>query len=121
MEKTFSASLADARAKEEAADATYHKLMKAKQEQEEATSAALEKMEEEMGVRGMTKEESQAEIDALKEQISNDKEFIAQTTKSLEEKKEEWKERQELRAGELAAFSKAIEILHNDDARDLMK
>merc|ERR1719235_51659 len=69
----------------------------------------------------MTKEESQAEIDALKEQISNDKEFIAQTTKSLEEKKEEWKERQELRAGELAAFSKAIEILHNDDARDLMK
>merc|ERR1719506_3496836 len=47
--------------------------------------------------------------------------FIAQTEKSLEEKKAAWKVRSELRAGELAAISKAIYILHNDDARDLFK
>jgi len=36
-------------------------------------------------------------------------------------KKKEWKERKELRTAEIAAFSKAIEILNNDDARDLRK
>jgi hypothetical protein len=39
----------------------------------------------------------------------------------LEEKKAAWKVRSELRAGEIAAISKAIYILHNDDARDLFK
>merc|ERR1712217_342356 len=33
----------------------------------------------------------------------------------------EWKTRSELRAGELGAISKAISILHSDDARDLFK
>jgi hypothetical protein len=121
MEKTFSASLADARAKEASAQELYDKLMETKREQEAATTEALQKMEKEMGARGMTKEESQAEVDALKEQIANDTDFIKQTQASLAEKKEEWKDRQELRAGELAAFSKAISILSNDDARDLMK
>lgn len=38
-----------------------------------------------------------------------------------QKKNEEWKARQELRSGELEAISKAISILHNDDARDLFK
>merc|ERR1719401_725657 len=69
----------------------------------------------------LTKEESQAEIDALTEQVKNDEKFIAQVNGQLATKKEEWKDRQELRAAELSAIAKAIEILHNDDARDLMK
>merc|ERR1719352_1400904 len=121
MEKTFSASLADARAKESEAQSLYDKLMETKREQEAATTEALQKMEKEMGARFMTKEESQAEVDALKEQVANDTKFIEQTQKSWAEKKEEWKDRQELRAAELAAFSKAIAILSNDNARDLMK
>merc|ERR550537_108572 len=120
MEKTFTASLEDARSKEAQAQALYDTLMKTKKAQEAATTEALEKMEVEMGARGQTKEESQAEIDALKEQVANDTKFIAQTTASLAEKKEEWKDRQELRAAELKAFSEAISILHNDDARNLM-
>jgi chromosome segregation ATPase len=39
----------------------------------------------------------------------------------LAKKKAQWKVRSELRAGEIAAISKAINILHNDDARDLFK
>jgi hypothetical protein len=121
MEKTFTASLEDARSKEKQAQALYDTLMTTKKAQEAATTEALEKMEEEMGARGLTKEESQAEIDALKEQVANDTKLIAQTEASLAEKKEEWKDRQELRAAELKAFSEAISILHNDDARNLMK
>jgi hypothetical protein len=121
MQATFTASLADARTKEKEATALYKELMAAKKGQEKAASEALEKMEVEMGARGKTKEESQAEIDALTEQVKNDEKFIKQVTAQLAEKKEEWKDRQELRAAELSAISKAIEILHNDDARDLMK
>ena len=47
--------------------------------------------------------------------------FIGHSEKALAEKKESWKVRSELRDGELAAISKAIYILHNDDARDLFK
>lgn len=121
MQKTFTASLSDAQAKEKEAQDLYDTLMGSKKAQEAATTEALEKMEEEMGARGMTKEQSQAEVDVLKEQVANDTKFIAQTQKSLAEKKEEWKDRQELRASELAAFSKAISILSSDNARDLMK
>jgi len=39
----------------------------------------------------------------------------------LADKKASWKVRQDLRAGELAAISKATFILHNDDSRDLFK
>merc|ERR1719420_301996 len=47
--------------------------------------------------------------------------FIAQTEKALADKKKAWKIRSDLRAGEIAAISKAIYILHNDDSRDLFK
>merc|ERR1719324_26866 len=69
----------------------------------------------------MNKEEAQAEVDALTTQVDNDKKYIKQVEKSLAEKKEEWKDRQALRAAEIAAMNKAISILHSDDARDLMK
>jgi hypothetical protein len=69
----------------------------------------------------LTKEESQAEVDALKEQVANDEKFIDQTNAQLAAKKEEWKDRKELRYKEQEAFSKAIAILHSDDARDLFK
>merc|ERR1719321_1707817 len=69
----------------------------------------------------MNKEESQAEVDALKEQVSNDEKFIKQTETAFAEKKEEWKDRQKLRAQEIEAIEKAISILHSDDARDNFK
>merc|ERR1719498_1526025 len=95
--------------------------MAAKKDQLDKAQTALKDMTAEGGARQMNKEEAQEEIDTLKEQIENDKRFIEETEKSLAEKKQEWKDRKALRAGELAAIAKAIEILHNDDARDLMK
>merc|ERR1719463_731619 len=78
-------------------------------------------MESENGAKGMSRQDSVDERDDLKKQVADDTKFIAQTEKSLAEKKAAWKVRSELRAGELAAISKAIYILHNDDARDLFK
>jgi len=120
MKQTVDISLKEATDKEAAAVASFDKLMKAKTGEKEAAEDALLKMEGENGARGATKEESQAEVDALKEQVSNDNRFIEQTQKSLDEKAEEWKDRSTLRAGEISAISKAIFILSNDDAKDLM-
>jgi len=121
MHQTFDINLKDAQAKEAEAEADYKKLTEAKQGQLDAAREALTKMESEGGAKGMSRQESADEVKALKEQVANDEKFIGQTEKALADKKASWKVRSELRAGELAAISKAINILHNDDARDLFK
>jgi chromosome segregation ATPase len=121
MHQTFSINLKDAQDKEKDSVDEYKKLKSAKEGQLEAARDALNKMEGENGANGMSKQDSQDEVDALKHQVKDDSKFIGQTERALEAKKKSWKVRSDLRAGELAAISKAIYILHNDDARDLMK
>jgi hypothetical protein len=121
MHQTFTINLKDARQTEADSKGEYDKLTKAKQGQLDAARDALNKMEGENGAKGMSKQESQDEVDALKQQVKDDSKFIGQTTKALADKKASWKVRSDLRAGELAAISKAIYILSNDDAKDLFK
>jgi len=121
MHQTFSINLKDATDKESNAKTEYDNLTKAKQGQLDAAQGALNKMESENGAKGMSRQDSEDELNALKKQVQDDTKFIGQTEKALEEKKASWKVRSELREGELAAISKAIYILHNDDARDLFK
>merc|ERR1719174_1717950 len=116
MHQTFEINLKDARTKEEHADTDYEELKEGKEEQLDAAREALNKMESENGAKGMSRQESVDERDALKKQVANDEKFIKQTEKALADKKASWKVRSELRSGELAAISKAIYILHNDDA-----
>jgi len=119
--QTFTDNLAEAEAKEAKAEEVYKKLSASLHDQLDKAQAALQEMDAENSARGLTIEEAQEEVDALKEQIENDLKFIKETQQSLDDMKLSWKERQALRTGELAAISKAIQILHNDDARDLMK
>jgi len=121
MDQTFTTNLNDAQSKEADSKKSFDALTSGKQGQLDAAQSALAKSESENGARGMSKQESVDEVDSLKRQVSNDEKFIKQTETALEDKKKEWKVRQDLRAGELAAMSKAVYILHNDDARDLMK
>jgi len=121
MESDFKANLAAAQKTEEEAVSSYEKLKGSKTDELETAQGALNDMAAENGAKGMSKEKAQEEVDALKAQVANDEKYIEQVSAELAAKKEEWKDRQALRAGELAAISKAIEILSNDDARDLMK
>jgi peptidoglycan hydrolase CwlO-like protein len=57
----------------------------------------------------------------LTSQVEADTKYIKQVKDALAEKKAEWKDRQSLRLKEQEAISKAISILHSDDARDLFK
>jgi len=121
MKSTFESNLADAEAKEEKAIEDYTELKEAKTEQLTTAEDALNKQDGENGAKAMSKEDSETERDALVTQINNDKGFIEATANDLATKKAEWKDRQELRAGEIEAINKAIAILHSDDARDLFK
>jgi len=121
MLDTFKSNLKEATEKEEEAQALYDKLNEAKGDELQTAEDALTKMEKETGARGLSKEEAEEEIEALKKQVENDTKYISQVEEALATKMDEWKARKELRAGELAAISKAISILHSDDARDLFK
>jgi hypothetical protein len=118
---TFTTNLADATSKEEAAEATYDKLKESKEAQKSAAEEALTKLESEGGAAGLSKSQASDEVDLLTTQIADDTKYIAQVTSSLATKKDEWRVRQTLRSGELAAISKAVSILHSDDARDTLK
>jgi len=121
MRETFAANLDDSHHKEDKDAKDYHQLKDAKDSQLNAARDALNRMDSENGAKGMSKEQSEDELDALTKQVKNDKDFIEQTRQALREKTASWKTRQELRSGELGAISKAIYILHNDDARDNFK
>merc|ERR1719287_266557 len=121
MHQTFSINLKDARDTEADAKSAYDKLTASKQGQLDAARDALNKMESENGAKGMSRQDSADEVKALKKQVQDDTKFIGQTEKALAAKKASWKVRSDLRSGELAAISKAIYILHNDDSRDLFK
>eukprot|EP00747_Dinoflagellata_sp_TGD_P157396 gnl/TRDRNA2_/TRDRNA2_177735_c1_seq14.p1 gnl/TRDRNA2_/TRDRNA2_177735_c1~~gnl/TRDRNA2_/TRDRNA2_177735_c1_seq14.p1 ORF type:complete len:700 (+),score=286.78 gnl/TRDRNA2_/TRDRNA2_177735_c1_seq14:74-2173(+) len=121
MLSTFKTNLKDATDKEDQTQKEYDDLMEAKTAQKAKTEDALSGMEAETGARGQAKEESQTELDALTKQVEADKKFIENTIADLANKKEEWKDRKSLRAGEIAAVGKAIGILTSDEARDLFR
>merc|ERR1711920_187571 len=89
--------------------------------QKTAAQDALDKMEKESGSKGLSRGDAQTEIDMLTKQVADDKKYIGQLQDALDKKKSEWKARQSLRSEEQEAISKAIAILHGDDARDLFK
>jgi len=121
LQATFQSNLDDATGKESSAKATYEKLKGTKEGQLEKAQQSLAKMEKEMGAKGMSKADAEGEVKDLETQVKNDKEFIADTQKSMDTKTSEWKERSKLRAGELQAISQAVAILSSDDAKDNFK
>lgn len=121
MQTTFKDNLADANKAEAAAVADYDKLNKSKEEMLASAKEALEAMVKENGARGLSLTEAKEEVKALKEQVEADEGFIEQVEKAYKEKKAEWEDRKTLRQEEQVSISKAIAVLHSDDARDTFK
>lgn len=121
MEQTFEDNLKDANDKEDATQKAYDTLMAAKESMLQAAEDALVAMVEENGARNMSKQEAEDEIEALKAQVEADTKFIAQVEEAYKVKQGEFEERKALRMSEIEAISKAINVLHSDDARDLFK
>merc|ERR1719321_1520433 len=120
MLQTFQDNLADAEKKEKYSMSSFDTLMGSKNSQLSAAQDALSGGEGEGAARALNAQESQDEVDALTTQVENDEKYIAQAEDAYAVKMTEWKERKRLRTEEIASISKAIEILSNDDAKDLM-
>ena len=93
----FSQNLEDAKKKEADAVAQYDKLKGAKGTMLETAQTALIDMKSENGARGLSKEESQGEVDALEQQVTDDKKFIEETEAAFTTKKAEFEERTKMR------------------------
>jgi len=119
MLQTFKDNLADATKKENDAKSSYDTLSASKNSQLSAAQDALSGGDGEAGARTLNAQESQDEVDALTTQVSNDEKYIGQAEDSYAIKVTEWKERKRLRTGEIAAISKAMEVLTSDDAKDI--
>merc|ERR1719379_2993357 len=115
---TFQDNLKDAEGKEADAVAFHEKFMAAKKQLLNGAKKRLVDAKEEAAMRGMSLEDSKEEIEALEEQIEADEKFIKQTQGQLDDMKEQWDDRCEVRQMEIEAIGKAIAILHSDEARD---
>jgi len=120
MLATFRDNLADATTSDTDSAATHNTLMSSKQSQLSAAQEALALEEAEGGLKGLGLEEANEQVLALETQIEDDKGYIQEAHEAYAVKVTEWKERQRLRTGEIAAISKAIEVLRSDDARDTL-
>jgi len=120
MLQTFQDNLADATKSEADAKKNFETLSGSKESQLAAAQDALSSGEGEAGARALSMEESQAEVDALTEQVTNDEKYITQAKEAYAVKTDEWKERKRLRTEEVASIQKAIESLSSDDAKDTM-
>jgi len=117
----FKDAKAEGKAKEDQAVQIFTKLDDSLNEQLTVAMDALDAAAAEQGAKGLTLEQVDAEIEALKKQIELDTKWIAQTQGQLNDMKAEYKDRKALRAGELEAIGKAIATLHSDDARDTFR
>mmetsp|Transcript_47450 Transcript_47450/g.103130 ORF Transcript_47450/g.103130 Transcript_47450/m.103130 type:complete len:717 (-) Transcript_47450:136-2286(-) len=121
LSKTFRNSLKEAKAREASAVKEYEMLAENKRNQKSSAEKSLDAMLVEGGARGLSKSEAETEVADLRTQIQNDEQSIAQTETDLKTKEDEFKLRKQTRQDELAAISKAVSILSNDDAKDLFK
>lgn len=119
--ETFAQNQQDAVNKELQRVTEHNLLMGTKLQEKQATEQALQDLNLEKAARQQSLGEKTQEKNDLGLQINDDTGYIAQVRQSLANKKNEWKNRQQLRTDELAAIAQAIAILHSDDARDLFK
>jgi len=119
LQTTFETNLRDATTTEEESVAKYTALSVAQVAEKERLQTALADLEEENGARGLNKEDATTEIADLNAQLGTDTKIIADINAELATKRQEYDQRQDLRKAEMKALQEAIEILHNDEARDL--
>jgi septal ring factor EnvC (AmiA/AmiB activator) len=117
MEKDF----AEATEAEDKAIADFESLVASKKKEIEALTKAIESKTMRSGELGVKLAEIENEIEDLKEQLSEDKKFLADMDKNCEQKKAEWAEYKQMESMEMVALAETIKVLNDDDALELFK
>merc|ERR1719493_174787 len=121
MGDEMAAGLADATKVEEAAIATYEKLMAAKKKEVIALTKEIETRLTRIGDLGVEIAQMKNDLGDTAEALEQDKKFLANLEENCEKKKKEWDVIVKTRAEELAALADTIKVLNDDDALELFK
>merc|ERR1719468_1381389 len=121
MGDEMAAGLAAATKAEEAAIATYEKLMAAKKKEVIALTKEIETKLTRIGDLGVEIAQMKNDLGDTEEALIEDKKFLANLDENCDKKKKEWAVIVKTRAEELAALADTIKVLNDDDALELFK
>merc|ERR1719313_2934944 len=121
MKDTMEKDLSDAEKAETVAISNYEALMKAKTEEIEAATGAIEDKVQRSGSVAVEIVDLKEDLDDTKKALEEDKQFAESLDSMCATKQKEWAARQEMRGQEKLALADTIKILNDDDALELFK
>jgi DNA repair exonuclease SbcCD ATPase subunit len=119
MKESFEGNLADSQKEESTNQKAYEELKAAKEEEISAGQAQIEAKTEELATTDMKCAQAKEDVKDTKASLAADEEFLAMLKEKCQMTDGEWEERSKTRSDEMAAVSKALEVLSSDDAHDL--
>merc|ERR1719453_2123482 len=121
MSDTMTANLNEATATEEGAIATFDSLVKAKTDEVDALTAAIEDKTKRVGELGVSIVQMKGDLSDSEEALIADTKFLAELKKSCATKEAEWAIIVKSRSEEMLALADTIKILNDDDALEMFK
>merc|ERR1719321_590883 len=121
MKETFERNLESSRENEKSAAETYSQVKAAKTEELNAAKGMVETKSTELSDSDSGNARAKEDLDDSKATLKSDTEFLTNLKKKCAAADKEWEDRKKMRHDELSAVSEAIEILANDDAKDLFR
>merc|ERR1719310_1089162 len=114
-------SLDEATATENAAIATFDSLVKAKTDEVNALTAAIEDKTKRVGELGVSIVQMKGDLSDSEEALIADTKFLAELKKSCATQEAEWAIIVKSRSEEMLALADTIKILNDDDALEMFK
>jgi len=121
MADEMAASLAEAKANEDAAIAGFEELVAAKTKEINALQSSIESKMTRVGDLAVKTAEMENDLEDTREDLEESKKFLADLDVNCANKKKEWAAYQKMQGEELLALADTIKILNDDDALELFK
>jgi predicted RNA-binding Zn ribbon-like protein len=121
MKETFERNLASSQENEKQAAETYSQVKQAKNSEISAASRMVETKSTELSDSDSGNARAKEDLEDTSAALKSDTEFLQNLKQKCAAADKEWEDRKKTRHDELSAVSGAIEILANDDAKDLFR
>merc|ERR1719313_646605 len=120
MKETFETNLAKSQSDEEKEIESFNEMKTAKTEEIAAAKEQLASKTAELAAADESNAQSKEDLEDTTAQLETDREFLADVKARCATMDKEWAVRTKVRQDEMSAVGQALEILTDDDARDLM-
>jgi len=120
MKEEFESNAVKAKTDEETAQETFNEMKTAKTQEIAAGNEQVGNKQTELANANEDNAQSKEDLEDTTEQLSADRTFLADVKSRCETMDKEWSVRTKVRQEEVTAVGEALEILTDDDARDLM-